>query len=274
LLFLLGKRAVKAEETLSEKVYFIGAGPGDAELISVKGARLIGEAETVIWAGSLVNKDILQYASETAEIFDSAGMDIHQMTQTMKKGIEKGKPVARVHTGDPSLYGAIGEQMAELDKLGIEYEVIPGITSISAAAAVMQTELTLPEISQTLIISRVEGRTPVPEGETLENFAKIGGTLALYLSVGMIDEIVERMIKAGRSLETPVNVIYRATWEDQKIFRGTLETIAGIVKENKITKHALVIIGDVLKRDLKEYSKLYDREFTHEYRKARSNSGN
>ncbi|MDI6604273.1 MAG: precorrin-4 C(11)-methyltransferase [Thermoanaerobacteraceae bacterium] len=247
-------------------IYFIGAGPGDPELITVKGMKLIQSCGVVIYAGSLVNKEILKYAKKDASIYNSASMALDEIKDIMKEAHNKGIDVARVHTGDPTIYGAIREQMQELDGLEIPYEVIPGVSSFTAAASVLKKELTLPEVSQTIIITRAEGRTPVPQEQTLRSLSKHKATMAIFLSVQDIDKVVEDL-KEGYSEDTPVAVVYKATWEDELIFEGTLKNIAEKVKENDINKTAMILIGDFL-GDIKEYSKLYDATFSHNYRKA------
>jgi precorrin-4/cobalt-precorrin-4 C11-methyltransferase len=244
------------------KVYFIGAGPGDPELITLKGINAVKKCETVIYAGSLVSKDILTHCTETAEIHNSASMNLDEIINVMRKSVAEGKSVARLHTGDPSLYGAMNEQMLELDSLGIEYEIIPGVTALFASAAALRTELTLPEISQTVIISRIEGRTPVPSDESIEKLSAHGGTFAFYLSVDRFGDIADSFIKNGWSADTPAAVVYRASWADEHIIRGTLTNLGNKIKESGINKHALVLIGKSL--DGKgAYSKLYDKDFSH-----------
>ncbi|TCK62585.1 precorrin-4 C(11)-methyltransferase [Seleniivibrio woodruffii] len=246
------------------KVYFIGAGPGDAELITVKGARLIGECPVVIYAGSLVNPDILKYASNDAEIYDSAPLNLDEIVEIIKKAHKENKNVARVHTGDPALYGATGEQIAELDKLGIEYETVPGVTSMAASAAAANIELTMPEISQTVIITRTPGRTPMPE--ELSAIAKVGGTIAFFLSAGQGQFIADTLTANGWSGETPVVLVYRASWADQKIARCLLKDLEKTLKENGMTKQTMILAGRAVGGTPETYSKLYDRAFSHEYR--------
>ena len=247
-------------------VYFIGAGPGDPDLITVKGKKLIEAADIIIYAGSLVNKELLNSAKKGCEIYDSAKMTLEEVLEVMEKGIKRNQLVARVHTGDPSIYGAIREQMDELDKRNISYEVIPGVSSFLATAAALKKEYTLPGITQTVILTRMEGRTEVPGKESIEALAAHKATMIIFLSVGMIDILVERL-KSGYSDKTPVAVVYKASWPEQKIVRGTLETISDMIKKEGIKKTALVTVGDFLGDDY-ELSKLYDKSFTHEYRSA------
>lgn len=247
------------------KVYFVGAGPGDPELISIKGKRIIDEADVIIYAGSLVNKEVLRDAKKGAFIYNSASMNLDEVIEVTKNAVFSGKMVARVHTGDPSIYGAIREQMDRLDEYDIEYEVIPGISSFLATAAALKKEYTLPAVTQTLILTRMEGRTPVPDKERIEELAKHRATMIVFLSIGVIDELAARL-KTGYAENTPVAVVYKASWEEQKIVRGNLNNIARLVKEAGISKTALVVVGDFL-GDEYELSKLYDKNFSHEYRK-------
>ena len=247
------------------KVYFVGAGPGDPELISIKGKRIIDEADVIIYAGSLVNKEVLRDAKKGAFIYNSASMNLDEVIEVTKNAVFSGKMVARVHTGDPSIYGAIREQMDRLDEYNIEYEVIPGISSFLATAAALKKEYTLPAVTQTLILTRMEGRTPVPDKDIIEELAKLRATMIIFLSIGAIEELATRL-KEGYEENTPVAVVYKASWEEQKIVRGNLNNIARLVKEAGISKTALVVVGDFL-GDEYELSKLYDKNFSHEYRK-------
>ncbi len=255
------------------QVIFVGAGPGDPELITVKGLKALKRAQMVIWAGSLVNPALLEELSEGCEVHDSACLDLPQVIALMARAVGEGKSVVRLHTGDPALYGAIQEQMEELDALGISYAVIPGVTAVFAAAATLKQELTLPEVSQTLILTRVEGRTPVPETERLRHIAAIGGTVGLYLSVSMMGKVVDELLSGGVFTEqTPVAVVARASWPDERRVEGTLGDIAGKVLDAGIGRQALILIGEVLnarEKGVPEKSKLYDPSFTHGYRTAR-----
>lgn len=248
------------------KVIFIGAGPGDPELITVKGKKVIESADILIYAGSLVNKAVLKGHKENAMIYNSAGMNLDEVLEVMKEAAAKNQVIARVHTGDPSIYGAIKEQMDALDDMGIDFEVVPGVSSFCGAAAAIKKEFTLPEVSQTVILTRVEGRTPVPEKESLESLASHQASMAIFLSVGMIDKVVDRLMKSYKGT-TPIAVIQKATWEDEKIVIGTLDNIADKVKEADITKTAQILVGDFIDCNYAK-SKLYDKHFTHEYRKA------
>lgn len=253
------------------KVFFVGAGPGDAELITVKGARLLREAGVVIYAGSLVDRELVRTYAPDADVYDSAGMTLEETIAVMAEAVADGKDVVRLHTGDPAIYGAIQEQMAALDELGIAFEVVPGVTSAFAAAATLRQELTLPEVSQTVILTRIAGRTPVPERERLAEIARIGATLVVYLSVAMIDRVVAELLRGAYIPATPVAVVARASWPDEQVVEGTLADIAAKVGEAGIDRQALIIVGDVLKarrEGLAAVSKLYHKEFAHGFRKG------
>jgi len=250
-----------------KKVYFIGAGPGDPELMTLKGKSIIEKADIMIYAGSLVNKEVLQWRKEDSVIYNSASMTLDEVIDVMEKGIEEGKMIARVHTGDPSIYGAIREQIDRLVELEIDAEVVPGVSSFVASAAALKKEFTLPNVTQTVICTRIEGRTPVPEKESLDSLAAHKASMAIFLSVGMIQKVVDKLT-VHYPLRTPVAIVQRATWEDQKIVLGTLEDIAEKVKDADITKTAQILVGDFL-GDEYELSKLYDKSFSHEYRTAK-----
>lgn len=247
-------------------VHFIGAGPGDPELLTIKGKRLIDEADVIIYAGSLVNPAVLKDAKKDAAIYNSAGMTLEEVIRVIKEAEEQGKQAVRVHTGDPAIYGAHREQMDELDKLGIAYDVIPGVSSFLATAAALKKEYTLPGVSQTVILTRMEGRTPMPEKEKLADLAKHQATMIIFLSVGQMEELAKQLMTSYPST-TPVAVVYKASWEDQKIVTGNLTDIAQKVKAAGITKTALTVVGDFL-GDEYELSRLYDKHFTHEFRKG------
>lgn len=252
----------------NNKVYFIGAGPGDPELITIKGKKIIDQADIIIYAGSLVNKDILNSKKTDAEVFNSAHLTLDEVIDIMVNAIDRGKRVARVHTGDPSLYGAIREQMDRLDEMNIPYAVIPGVSSVFASAAALNKEFTLPGVSQTLICTRVEGRTPVPELEDLGKLSKSRSSMSIFLSIGLIDNVQAKLLESYPK-STPVAVVYKASWPDQKIFETTLENLAETVRENNITHTAQILIGEFLKSDF-ELSKLYDPSFTHGFRDAKN----
>ena len=247
------------------KVIFIGAGPGDPELITVKGRKVIEKADVIIYAGSLVNKEVLSPSKKDCEIHNSAYLNLEETIDIMKKAISENKLVARVHTGDPSIYGAIGEQIRELKKLNIEYEIIPGVSSLFGTASVLEAELTIPEVSQSVIITRPAGRTPKKELESIRSFSKHNATMCIFLGISMIDKVVDELLE-GYSEDTPVAVVKKATWPDQEIIKGSLKDIASKVKKANITKTAMIVVGDVLDPGDFTPSKLYDANFKHEYR--------
>lgn len=248
-------------------LYFIGAGPGDIELITVKGMKKLQEADVVIYTGSLVSANILDYCKPGAEVHNSAGMDLDQVIDVIQAAEDQGKLTVRLHTGDPSIYGAIREQMDELARRKITFEIIPGVSSFVAAASRVQAEFTLPGVSQTIIITRKEGRTGTSEGGTLAELSKHRASMAIFLSVQSIDQVVEELL-TGYLPTTPVAVVYRATWPDEKIVRGTLQDIASKVAVAGIERHAQILVGDFM-GDTYELSKLYDRGFTHMYREGK-----
>lgn len=252
------------------KVIFVGAGPGDPELITVKGKRMLEEADIVIYAGSLVNPELLDYCTEDCEIYNSAHMDLYEIIDVMRDGIESGKRVVRLHTGDMSIYGSIREQVEELSRLGIGYECVAGVSSFLGAASSLGIEYTVPEISQSLIITRLEGRTPVPAKEALSGLAAHSASMVIFLSVGMIDRVVDELLKSGGYNEnTPIAVIYKATWPEEKIIRSTIGEISEEVRAVGINKTALIMVGDFLGSDYNN-SKLYAPDFETEYREAKT----
>jgi precorrin-4/cobalt-precorrin-4 C11-methyltransferase len=252
---------------MKTNVYFVGAGPGDPELITVKGRKALDSADVVIYAGSLVNPALLEGIK--AEIFDSANMDLGQIVTIMQKAVEDDRTVVRLHTGDTSFYSAISEQIERLRELNIPYAVIPGVSSAMAGAAILGQELTIPEISQTVIFTRMEGRTPVPASERLSSLASHRATMAIFLSVGMIEKVRDELLQ-GYAGDTPVVVIEKATWPEQKVIRGALQDLVGLVKDAGIRKTALIYVGESLRASemsLGKESKLYHKDFKHEYRK-------
>ncbi len=249
-------------------VDFVGAGCGAADLITVRGMRLIQNADVIIYAGSLVNPELTEFAKDSCEICNSAHMTLDEVIEVMEKAEAAGKNTVRLHTGDPSLYGAIREQTDRLDKLGIEYKICPGVSSFCGAAAALKAEYTLPEISQSVIITRMAGRTPVPEKESIESLAAHGASMVIFLSAGMTSEVSERLQKGGYSAETPAALVYKATWEDEKICRCTVGTLAETAESNGINKTALIVVGDFLGEN-RFLSKLYDPNFETGYRKAK-----
>jgi precorrin-4/cobalt-precorrin-4 C11-methyltransferase len=251
------------------KVCFVGAGPGDPELITKKGARLVAEADIIIYAGSLVNPEMVAGVSAETRLYDSAGMTLDEVTAIYRQEAVRAGIIVRLHTGDPCVYGAIQEQIDFCRAEGIEFEVVPGVSSFSAATAVLGRELTLPGISQTVILSRIAGRTPVPEREALIALAKHRSSMVLFLSVGHMERVVADLLTAYDEA-TPVAVVYRASWPDQKIVQAPLNVIAERVKEAGITRQALILVGDVLNvksgPDGYSLSKLYSSDFSHGYR--------
>lgn len=245
-------------------IYFVGAGPGAVDLITIRGRDLLERADVVIYAGSLVTPDHLKFCKETCEFYDSATMHLGEVMDVMLAAYKAGKVVVRLHTGDPSIYGAIGEQMRELDRENISYEVVPGVSSFVAANAAVKKEMTLPGVSQTIILTRISGRTPVPEKEELKKLASHRASMAIFLSVQKISEVVDELLTAYDK-DTPIAVVYRASWPDEKIVKGTLADIAEKVKDADINRQAQILVGDFLDTDF-DYSKLYDPSFTTGYR--------
>ena len=250
------------------QVHIVGAGPGEPELITRKGYRLVQEADVVIYAGSLVNPEILEACKEGCEIHNSASMSLDDVLAVTKASVAEGKTVVRLHTGDPAIYGAIQEQMDALKEMGITYDVTPGVSSFLATAAALRQEYTLPNVTQTVIITRMEGRTPMPEKEKLSMLASHGATMCIFLSVQMIDKVAAELIEGGYDKTTPVAIVVKASWPDQRIIRGTLETIADVVAEEGVIRQAMIVVSRVLDTDY-ELSKLYDKGFAHMYRDAK-----
>ncbi len=248
-------------------VHFVGAGSGAPDLITVRGAKLLGEADVVIYAGSLVNPRLLSYCQESCEIHDSAKMTLEEVIEVIKEAEKQGKTTVRLHTGDSSIYGAVREQFDELIKLGIEYDVCPGVSSFCGAAAALRTEYTLPDVSQTVIITRAAGRTPVPDRESIQSLAAHQATMVLFLSTSLTEKLQAELLEGGYSADTPAAIVYKATWPDEKIFHCTVGTLHQTVTENGLYKTALIIVGGCMG----EYylrSKLYDPEFTTEFREG------
>ncbi len=246
-------------------IHFVGAGSGAADLITVRGAKFLSRADVVIYAGSLVNPALLDYCKEGAEIHNSAHMTLEEVIDVMARAEDEGKETVRLHTGDPSLYGAIREQMDLLDEQGISYEVTPGVSSFAGAAAALQAEYTLPNVSQSLIITRMEGRTPVPQGEKLRDMARHGCSMVLFLSSSLLEAAQEELLAGAYEPDTPAAIVYKATWPDEKVYRCTVGTLAQCAAENGITKTALICIGGFLGSEY-DRSKLYDPTFTHMFR--------
>lgn len=250
-------------------VYFVGAGTGAVDLITVRGMRLLEKADVIIYAGSLVNPDLLDYAKKDCQIHNSAKLTLDEVIDIMKKASEDDKTIVRLHTGEPSIYGAVREQMDELDRLGIEYESCPGVSACFGAAASLNLEYTLPDISQSLIITRMEGRTKVPPKESIESFAAHQASMAIYLSTGMLDELSRRLVAGGYKEDTPAALVYKATWPEEEKYICTVKTLAETAREHKITKTALVLVGNVIGHRNYEKSRLYAPDFSTEYRQAK-----
>lgn len=249
-------------------VYFVGAGPGAPDLITLRGLKLIQNADIIIYAGSLVNRELLNYAEKKCEIYDSSKMTLEECAYVMERAEIENKILVRLHTGDPSIYGAIKEQMDFLSSKGIDYEVCPGVSSFSGAAAAIKAEYTLPEVSQTVILTRASGRTSVPEKESLKELAKHRASMAIFLSSSMAQKVSDELIEGGYSPETPAAIVYKATWPDEKIILTKLSELNKCAVENNINKTALILVGDFIKTTEYERSKLYHPEFSHCFRKA------
>ena len=251
------------------KVYFVGCGPGDPDLITVKAKKLIQKADVVVYSGSLIPPEILKLCKKS-RTYDAAKLVREEIFDLLKKNAKKGKKVVRLHDGDPSIYGAIREQMDNLYKEKIDSVIVPGVTSFLASAAALGAQLTLPGVTQTMIISRAEKRTKVPKREKISELAKHRSTMIFYLSIHLLSSIVKESLAGGYPKSTPVGVVYRASWNDQKIITGTLATISKKIKKQKITRTAIIIIGDVVKPKSYEYSRLYDKTYSHMFRRAKT----
>lgn len=248
-------------------VHFVGAGSGAVDLITVRGAKLLREADVVIYAGSLVNPELLQYCRQECEIHNSAEMTLEQVIDVMRAAEAAGKTTVRLHTGDSSIYGAVREQFDELNALGIDYDVCPGVSAFCGAAASLRTEYTLPDVSQTVIITRTAGRTPVPERESIRALAAHQSTMVLFLSTGLTDKLQTELLEGGYPGDTPAAIVYKATWQDEKIFRCTVDTLHKTVTENGLTRTSLIIVGGCMgERYLR--SMLYHPAFTTGYREG------
>lgn len=250
-------------------VFFVGAGTGAADLITVRGMRLLQQADVIIYAGSLVNPELLNYAKEGCEIYNSARLTLDEVIAIMEQAEAKGKMTVRLHTGDPSIYGAVREQMDELDRLGIAYENCPGVSACFGAAASLNLEFTLPDISQSLIITRMEGKTKVPPRESIESFAAHQTTMAIYLSTGMLEELSQRLIAGGYAKETPAAIVYKATWPEEEAYVCTIETLQKTAAAHGITKTALILVGEVITHQNYKKSRLYAPDFSTEFRQAK-----
>ena len=249
-------------------IYFVGAGSGASDLITVRGAKLLASADVVIYAGSLVNPELLTYTKEGCRIFNSAEMTLEEVIDVMKDAEAKGEKTVRLHTGDSSIYGAVREQFDELEKLGFDYEVCPGVSSFCGAAASLKAEYTLPDVSQTVIITRAEGRTPVPEKESIKSLAAHRATMILFLSTGLTEKLEKDLLEGGYPEDTPVAIVYKATWPEEKIYRCKLKALDKTVKEEGLTKTSLIIVGDCMGANY-ERSRLYAPDFSTEFREAK-----
>lgn len=249
-------------------VHFVGAGCGAADLITLRGKNLLENADVIIYAGSLVNPELLKYARLECEIHNSAKMTLDEVIEVIKTAEKNGRDTVRLHTGDPSIFGAIREQMDRLNEFGISYDICPGVSSFCGAAAALKAEYTLPGVSQTVILTRMAGRTPVPESESIESLAAHHGTMVIFLSAGMLNELSEKLIKGGYPPETPAAIVYKASWDDEKICRCTVSDLAETAEKNNIKKTALITVGNFLGDDYL-LSKLYDPMFETEFRKAK-----
>lgn len=252
-------------------VHFVGAGSGAVDLITVRGAEFLKKADVVIYAGSLVNPEVLKYCRSDSQIYNSAEMDLEEIINVIKSAEDRGLNTVRLHTGDPSIYGAIKEQMVSLDESGIEYDTCPGVSACFGAAASLDLEYTLPCVSQTLIITRMQGRTEVPDTESIESLASHKASMAIYLSAGMLDELSRRLMDGGYTEDTPAALCYKATWPDEKNIICTVGTLSETAKENNITKTAVVLVGDVIGEKQITRSKLYSPDFSTEFRDAKNN---
>ncbi|QHI73647.1 precorrin-4 C(11)-methyltransferase [Aminipila terrae] len=248
-------------------INFVGAGPGAPDLITVRGQKLLREADVIIYAGSLVNPELLKLAKPECKIYNSASMTLEEVIAVMEEAEAESKMTVRLHTGDPSLYGAIREQMDLLEPKNIQFKVTPGVSSFCGVAAALNAEYTLPNVSQSVIITRMEGRTPVPEKEEMSLMASHGATMAIFLSTGLLDTLKEKLLMGGYTEETPAAIVYKATWPEEKVFRCTVGTLPETARNNNITKTAMIVVGGFL-GDSYERSKLYDPGFTHEFREA------
>jgi precorrin-4 C11-methyltransferase len=250
-------------------IYFVGAGTGAVDLITVRGKRLLQTADVVIYAGSLVNPELLRDTKDGCAVYNSAQMTLEEVVAVMRRAEQSGKTTVRLHTGDPSVYGAVREQMDVLDSFGISYESCPGVSACFGAAASLNLEYTLPGVSQSLIITRMEGRTPVPERESIESLAAHGASMAIYLSAGMLRELSERLQKGGYRPETPAAIVYKATWPEEKACVCTVGTLEETAKANQITKTALILVGDAVAHQNYQRSRLYAPDFETEFRGKR-----
>lgn len=250
-------------------IHFVGAGCGAPDLITVRGARLLAQADVIVYAGSLVNPALLEGRKPGCVVYDSSALTLEQVLSRMEAAAQAGQEVVRLHTGDPSLYGAIREQMDALEERGIPYDVTPGVSAMAGAAAALRAEYTLPGVSQTVIITRAEGRTPVPEGERLADLARHGATMVLFLSTGLLKTVAASLLEGGLAPDTPAAIVYKASWPEEQVFRCTVATLAETAERHHITKTALVTVGHFL-GDRYERSLLYHPQFSHGFRRGES----
>ena len=250
-------------------IHFVGAGCGAPDLITVRGMNLLKEADVIIYAGSLVNPQLLDYKKASCEVCNSAVMTLEEVLEVMLRAEAEGKTTVRLHTGDPCLYGAIREQMDVLEEKKITYDYCPGVSSFCGAASALNLEYTLPDVSQSVVITRMAGRTPVPEKEEISTFAAHHATMVIFLSTGMLDQLSERLMAGGYEADTPAAIVYKATWEDEAAFVCTVSTLAETAGRNQITKTALIIVGDVVEHSRYQRSELYNPAFTTKFRKAK-----
>ena len=250
-------------------VHIVGAGCGAVDLITVRGKKYLEEADVIVYAGSLINTELLGYARPDCRLCDSAKMTLEEIIAVISEAEAQGKTTVRLQSGDPSLYGAIGEQMREMDRLGIAYDVTPGVSALSGAAAALKTEYTLPDVSQTVIVTRAAGKTPVPEAESLRSLASHGATMVLFLSTGLLAKVTSELIAGGYAPDTPAAIVYKASWDDEKICRCTVAALEETARTNNITKTALITVGSFLDSDFTR-SRLYDPAFPTEFRGAKS----
>ncbi|HBE85732.1 MAG TPA: precorrin-4 C(11)-methyltransferase [Lachnoclostridium sp.] len=249
-------------------VHIVGAGPGAPDLITMRGKELLERADVIIYAGSLVNPALLEYRKSQCQVYDSAKMTLEEVIAVMALAEREGKMTVRLHTGDPCIYGAIREQMDQLEERGIPYDVCPGVSSFCGAASSLKMEYTLPKVTQSVIITRMAGRTPVPERESIASFAAHGATMVIFLSTGMLDQLSEELIKGGYLPDTPAAIVYKATWEDEKTINCTVESLGASARREDIKKTSLILVGNAVAQNGYERSKLYDPVFTTEYRKG------
>ncbi|PJJ27570.1 precorrin-4 C(11)-methyltransferase [Lacrimispora celerecrescens] len=249
-------------------VHIVGAGPGAPDLITMRGKELLERADVIIYAGSLVNPALLEYRKTQCQVYDSANMTLEEVIAVMALAEREGKMTVRLHTGDPCIYGAIREQMDQLEERGIPYDVCPGVSSFCGAASSLKMEYTLPKVTQSVIITRMAGRTPVPERESIASFAAHGATMVIFLSTGMLDQLSEELIKGGYLPDTPAAIVYKATWEDEKTINCTVESLGASARREDIKKTSLILVGNAVAQNGYERSKLYDPVFTTEYRKG------